>query len=340
MPLRLIEIILPASEAEKAREAIDKESVIGFWQEQAPDSGTLIKMLLDAGKTEEVLDQLEQQFSSVDGYRVVLLPVEATLPRYKANDEEPSESDAPEKAPEKMSALRVSREELYSDISDSIAFSRVFVAMVVLSAIVAAVGLLRNNVAVVIGAMVIAPLLGPNVGLAFATTLGDFKMMRAALITNLIGFGIALGLAVLAGIILPVDVTTPEIASRTQVHMFDIVLALASGSAGVLAFTSGVSTALIGVMVAVALLPPLVAFGLLLGAGNFGAALGALLLLLTNVICVNLAGVTTFLVQGIQPRRWWEAGKARRATRIAIALWSALLIILAILIVLSQQDLA
>ncbi|GEM_PF-860880 len=75
----------------------------------------------------------------------------------------------------------------------------------------------------------------------------------------------------------------------------DIAIALASGSAGVLAFTTRASSILIGVMVAVALLPPLVAFGLLLGAGHELLAFGALLLLFVNIICINLAGVVTFL---------------------------------------------
>ncbi|HBZ55020.1 MAG TPA: TIGR00341 family protein, partial [Syntrophobacteraceae bacterium] len=103
------------------------------------------------------------------------------------------------------------------------------------------------------------------------------------------------------------------------------VVALASGSAGALAFTTGVSATLIGVMVAVALLPPLVTFGLLLGGGHTELSMGALSLFLVNLICVNLAGVITFLIQGIRPATMWEKDRALKATRIAIALWVALL---------------
>ncbi|MHB1093870.1 DUF389 domain-containing protein [Thiobacillus sp.] len=69
---------------------------------------------------------------------------------------------------------------------------------------------------------------------------------------------------------------------------------------------------------AVALLPPLVAFGLLLGSGHAALAMGALSLAMMNLICVNLAGVTTFLVQGIRPATWWEKDRAVKSTRIAI----------------------
>ncbi|HAT2140623.1 TPA: DUF389 domain-containing protein, partial [Legionella pneumophila] len=104
-------------------------------------------------------------------------------------------------------------------------------------------------------------------------------------------------------------------------------------------FTTGVSAALIGVMVSVALLPPLlVACGLLLGAGYGVLALGALYLFLMNFVCVNLSGVAMFLVQGIRPLSWWERGRAKKATLIAIGLWSITLASLIILILLLNNS--
>lgn len=335
MPLRLMEVVLPQANGESVRELLE-ESVIDYWQERSDDKRLLLKILLSAEQTEQMLDALEEKFGGVEGFRVVLLSVEATIPRIEEPDDETEEAEEPPEEAEQKTE-RISREELYNDVLDGIKLSKPYVAMVVLSAIVAAVGLMQNNVAVVIGAMVIAPLLGPNVGLALATTLGDFNLGRRALKTNLFGVILALSLSILFGLVFSVDPTVSEIADRTRVGLPDIALALASGSAGVLAFTGGVATALIGVMVAVALLPPLVAFGLLLGAGYWPEAFSALLLLVTNLICVNLAGVTTFLVQGIRPRRWWEANKAERATRWAIILWTVLLLILVAVIILSQH---
>jgi uncharacterized membrane protein len=94
---------------------------------------------------------------------------------------------------------------------------------------------------------------------------------------------------------------------------------------------------LIGVMVAVALLPPLVTSGLLLGGGHPALAAGAVSLFLVNLICVNLAGVTTFLLQGIKPTSWWEKDRAAKATRIAIALSVVLLAVLVALILLVRK---
>lgn len=91
-------------------------------------------------------------------------------------------------------------------------------------------------------------------------------------------------------------------------------------------------------MVAVALLPPLATAGMLAGAGYGRLALGAASLFLTNVTCVNLAGMLTFLAQGIRPRTWWEAKNAQRATRIAMGFWVALLAVLLIIILLVWQQ--
>jgi len=129
-----------------------------------------------------------------------------------------------------------------------------------------------------------------------------------------------------------IDPTIPELESRTKVGLGDIVLALASGSAGALSYTMGLPSAIIGVMVAVALLPPAVTFGMLIGSGHVSLGLGALLLLFVNVICVNLSAVATFLFQGVQPLNWGEANKARKSTKFALFLWTSLLILLAILI--------
>lgn len=200
--------------------------------------------------------------------------------------------------------------------------------MTVLSAVVAVVGLVRGDVAVVIGAMVIAPLLGPNVAMALATTLGDTDLLRRALATNLAGIAAAFVLAVVAGVLFPVGPDLPAIASRTSTGFGDVLLALAAGMAGTLAFTRGRSGAVIGVMVAVALVPPVVVCGMLLGQGEAHLAFRAFLLVAANVICINLAGVVTFLAQGVRPRSWWEAEKARKSVRKAIAIWTVLLAVL------------
>ena len=333
MALRLIEMVLQEKDGAEVGELLKEHKVFEHRQIRLSDGEVLVRILLDAEKSEAVLDLLEKKYAGGEGNRLVVLPVEATLPR--AEPEPAAPPDQP--APEEKSPERIGREELYEDIKDAARCSRVYLAMVTLSTIVAAVGLYYNSVAIIIGAMVIAPLLGPNVALSLATTLGDLPLLRRALLTALAGIATTMVLSVIIGLLLQVDPTTPEMASRNAVALGDIAVALASGCAGALAFTTGVSTTLIGVMVAVALLPPLVTFGLLLGGGHTSLAMGALSLFLMNLICVNLAGVITFLIQGIRPAVWWEKDSAKKATRIAIGLVAVMLAVLIGMILLLRK---
>ena len=235
-------------------------------------------------------------------------------------------------AREEPRALRISREELHEDLASGARLTVPYGTMVALPTVVAAVGLVRSDVAIIIRAMVIAPLLGPNVALAFASVLGDGALARRALKALGAGYAIAAAISFALGVFLHVDPATPEIAARTGATFGNIALALAAGAAGSLAFTTGVPAVLVGVMVAVALLPRLTTAGLLAGAGEWRAAGGAALLLLTNIASINLAAMATFLVQRIRPRTWWEAERAKKARRVALVAWKATLLVLAALI--------
>lgn len=338
MALRLVDIYLPTGHDdlpsfEEDYPVLDRRTIM------LTDERKLERVLLNAEDTEAFVEWLHDTVGSTNDYRIILTPVEATLPRPEPDDEEEDENSAPDAADEATrSVARISREELYQDVDDSIRVTSVHYMLVALSTIVAAGGMLRDSVAIVIGAMVIAPLIGPNIALALGTTLADGQLLRRSLTVNLLGLLLGFGLAFSIGLVFPIDPTIPEIATRTNVDLSDVTLALAAGIAGTLSVTRGVSTALIGVMVAVALLPPLVALGMLLGAGYWSMAQGAGLLTLTNVVAINLAGVFTFLAQGVQPMSWYEAEQAKKATRWAIGIWLAVLGLLVAAILLADTS--
>lgn len=336
MSLRLIEIILPENEnLERLRELLEDHPVMEMWEINISGDKILVKILVKADESEKILDLLEKRFSKTEDFRIILLPVEASIPR-----PEKPKKDEPEAVEENNNNTktigRISREELYADMDGNANITSVYLVLVVLSSIVASIGILKDNVAIIIGAMVIAPLLGPNMALALGTTLGDTDLIVRALKANLAGIAATLLLSVAVGMIFSVDPAIGELSSRTQVGLGDIAIALAAGVAGTLSFTKGLPSALIGVMVAVALLPPTVTVGMLIGSNNMYLVPGAVQLVLVNIICVNLAGVTTFFFKGVRPRTWWETKKAQRSTRIAIAIWSLLLIILIAAILRSQ----
>jgi uncharacterized hydrophobic protein (TIGR00341 family) len=336
MSLRLIEIFLPVGYSNVIKDAIAELDVLDVWQETVEGDRAHMKMLVSTGDTEYVLDLLEKSYSHMEGFRIILLPVEASIPRPKTEEKNHDEiKNVPSGKSIVSRLIRVSREELYADIEKTVGISWVFFAMVIFSSIVASVGILRNNIVFIIGAMVIAPLLGPNVALSLATTLGDIGLSRKAI--RAIGIGIVLAVvsSMAIGTIFGVNPEIHELKTKTEVGIGDVVIALVAGSAAALSFTSELFSALIGVMVAVALLPPLVVFGMLAASGQWDLAQGALFLFLINFFCVNLAGVVTFLIQGIRPLTWWEASKAKKSTGIAILIWVLLLAALVIMISLS-----
>ena len=150
------------------------------------------------------------------------------------------------------------------------------------------------------------------------------------------GFALTLVFSIALGAMIGVDPTTPELASRTTVGIWDLALALAAGCAGALAFTSGAPTYLTGVMVAVALLPPTVASGMLISAGEWNGAGAALLLAAGNITSVTLAAILTFAARGMRPRNWWLEERAQRSARVGIAVFVALLAALAGIIFLAS----
>lgn len=326
--MRIIEVITDQGHIDTVRSIAEQQEIVDVWVSQADEDGRCCaRLLVMPGKQQVVLDSLQSLISATENTRIVIQPVEATLPRI---EEETSEED-------KRKSLTRSREELYEKIVAGAKLDNNFIYMVIMSTIVAAIGLLEDNVAVVIGAMVIAPLLGPNMALAFATTLGEGKLLWSAFKCNVTGVGIALLLSVVIGLLLPLNLNSEELMARTSVGYDGIVLALVSGAAAVLSLTAGVASSLVGVMVAVALLPPTATLGLMLGSGHYQYALGAALLLAVNVVCVNFAANIVFLLKGIKPRTWYEKQKAKQSVIVFVLFWLIVLIVLTLLVKVRQE---
>jgi uncharacterized hydrophobic protein (TIGR00341 family) len=169
-------------------------------------------------------------------------------------------------------------------------------------------------------------LLGPNIALALATALGDLSLAWQSMKSNLLGLSLAFLTSLLIGMLWPTDLSSQELMARTQINLAGIALALASGAAAVLSLTTGLSSTLVGVMVAVALLPPTASFGILVGSDQLQLAWGAAFLLLANVVCVALAANTVFFLKGIRPRTWLSRRKARQSWRVFVLLWALLFV--------------
>ncbi len=323
MALRYLEVRLPNGDRDEAHDLTEGHDVIDHSFVPASTEDDLHRFLLESDRVEALVDALRTHFG--EDKRMLIMAVEATLPRMEPEPVAVPVTPPPEKA---KATLRVSREELYEDVGERITLNPVFLALAAVSAVVACLGLARNDTIALIGAMVIAPLLGPNMGLALAATLGDLKLGKKALKSGLAGIGLSFLIAVSYGYFLGAP-QTPALLERIAPNYGHLVLALMSGLAGGLAVTTGLPASLIGVMVAVALLPPLAAGGMLLGSGQTDKSIGAFILLGINLVAINLASVATFLVQGVRPAWKSEQGKARKAAIRAILAWTLLLAALA-----------
>jgi uncharacterized hydrophobic protein (TIGR00341 family) len=280
------------------------------------DNMRQMRMLVSDDHLQLALDTLQNVLGAQTTSTIVVLPIETSLP--VPDEEQRREEDA----------ATAAREALYEAVEQNAQLDLNYLVLVLLSTIVAGIGLIENNVAVVIGAMVIAPLLGPNLALSLGTALGDLALMFKAARTLFAGIAVSVFLSVVLGFFWPSELDSTELVDRTRAGLDSVALALASGAAAALSLTSGLSSVLVGVMVAVALLPPAATLGLFLGAGRFDPAIGAGLLLAVNIVCVNLASKMVFFFKKIRPRGWLEKETAKWAMLTYVLVWVGSLVIL------------
>jgi uncharacterized hydrophobic protein (TIGR00271 family) len=199
------------------------------------------------------------------------------------------------------------RAEVYKQVRRSARPRIDFFMLIALSAGIAALGLLLSSPAVIIGAMLVAPLMSAIVGLGLGTIQGDLRLLRLAGSATLRGMALAIGMGLLIGWLAPFQSPTNEMMSRTAPSMLDLGVALISGLAGAYALCrKNISSALAGVAIAVALVPPLATVGIGLAWLNWQIAGGAFLLFLTNLVAISAASELLFFAIGFRPRLKWQ----------------------------------
>lgn len=327
MSARLVEILLPEAEIGPLEDILSRHCR-RYWRETVPAGQVKYSCIVQLRYAKRLLDELESTFGKMPTFTAYVTQLEAVFPPLKETLETelpgPDALRPPTAIERFFSRDKVSADELYDDIGESLRVTPNYLLMVILSSMIAALGMRSGQTAVVIGAMIIAPLLSPTMGIALAATVGNAGLGRKAAATLIVGslFAILAGVAV--GLIVAIDPLVPELKTRTLVQPADIALALACGAAGVLAFSRGTSQTLVGVMVAVALVPPLAATGVFIAVWQPVLAGNALFLFAVNLVCINVAGIIMFLIQGLQPKQW-------RMTGGILSLWAFILLLLALM---------
>lgn len=311
--MRLLEIISDGPLTKDLREWVDGYECMK-WFENGKNGIVVTKMIL---QEDEVVSALKNVQELRGHSRAFIYNIEGVV---GIEDEEEDEDD--------LGLARFftsSKEELRKLIIAPVNLSWNFLIMVIASSMVAGIGILQDNVAIVIGAMVIAPFLGPNMLIAFGTVLGDLNLIRKGMLVAAVGTILAILISVVWGTI---SADAQEIPRGYTVTMQDVVLAFACGIAGALSQLSRQGTTLVGVMVAAALLPPLISAGLFLGGGYYEDASHKLVLFATNIVCLISSGIIVFYLAGISPNNWWEKEMARSRTATSLIILAIILLML------------
>ncbi|SFL41339.1 TIGR00341 family protein [Gracilibacillus orientalis] len=334
MELQLIEVYIPVHRFERFLREVEEYHVIEKWYTQISEEEQLVKILIEKKYAEEILDFLEVNDRGQEDIRALLYNISTYIPRIEVEEEEDQEEEDPEEKQKEIT--RASRHELYNVVQSSSTSNVNYIWMLLLSSVVATAGIVKDSAAIVIGAMVIAPLIGPFTALAFAATLGDYNLMKRSVLTCLYGLVIPIVIAIIFGLIFNLPINSDEFLARTNIGLMDIVVALAAGTAGAMSFAKRVSEALVGVMVSVALLPPAVVLGMMLGAFEFQQALTPLILLMVNISAILFSAILVFWTSGIEPVKWSEIQVAQTSKTYSLLFVSSVIIILAVMIIIIQ----
>lgn len=190
----------------------------------------------------------------------------------------------------------INHREVISELVQRSEMTEGYLSSILLANLIALLGLLTNSVAVVIGAMLISPLMGPIFSLGLAFTMGDLVLSRRALRTIVSSILLTVVVAALFTLLSPLKGTTPEILARTRPNVYDLLIAVFAGTAGALALCTRKNYLFTttGVAVATAVIPPLSVVGYGLGTWQLGIAAGGFLLFFTNLVAIVISSDAVF----------------------------------------------
>jgi uncharacterized hydrophobic protein (TIGR00341 family) len=331
--VRLVEVMIPAGKRETVLRVLDDEGIDYALTDE--DSGreytAVVRFPLPVAAVEPVLEQLREAGIERDAYTVVLDAETVVSRRFEQLVERYEES-------EDGNGDRIAREELVARAEDLSPRTWTFVIMTAISAVVATAGLLLDSPAVVVGSMVIAPLIGPAMATSVGSVLDENELfVRGVRLQVLGGFLAVAAAAVFAGILkftgaIPLTAeevfAIGEVRERLAPDVLSLAVALGAGVAGALSLSSGVSAALVGVMIAAALVPPTAVVGIGLAWGRPETVLGAAVLVLVNFLSVNLAALAVLSYQGYRPFHWFRQDEATESTGRRIVVLGLVLLVL------------
>jgi uncharacterized hydrophobic protein (TIGR00341 family) len=279
------------------------------------DPTAVVEFPLPVGVVEDVLADLREAGIDDRAYTVILDAETVVSRNFEQLQERYAEED--------RSDDRIAREEIYARAQELAPILPVFVAMTVASAVIATAGLLLDSPAVVVGSMVIALLIGPAMTTSVGSMIDDQEMFRRGAKLQVLGLVLAaLAATVFAFVIRYVNLVPPtldvlslgQVRSRLSPDFLSLAVALGAGVAGAVSLVSGMSAAIVGVMIAAALVPPIGVIGIGIAWNYPSVVLASAVLVMVNTVSINLAALAVFWYQGYRPEQWFCADDARATT--------------------------
>ncbi|MFO7926022.1 TIGR00341 family protein [Natronomonas sp.] len=297
--MRLVQVLIPEGTRSAVLDTLDGQGIdyAVFEEVGRGDFEAMVQFPIPPSGVEPVMDELIEAGIREDAYTIVLSTETVVSQRLSA-------------LVERFPGLRISREELNARAQDLAPANSTFFAFLLLSTVIATTGLLLDSVATIIGAMVVAPLMGPAVSASVGTILDDPGMTRRGIRLQVVGLVAAIATAAVMGWLLQRTVlvppgldirTIPQVAERTSPNFLSLFLALGSGIAGSLSIMRGSGSTLVGVAIAVALVPPAATSGLGIAFGLTGVAIAGAVLVVVNLLAINVSALTLFWVAGFKP---------------------------------------
>jgi len=309
--MRLVQVLVPEGTRAHVIESLDEQGVdyALFDEVGRGDFEAMVQFPVPPSGVETILDRLSEVGIREDAYTIVL-PTETVVSQRLAA------------LVERFPGLRIAREELAARAEELAPANSTFFAFLVLSTIIATTGLLLDSAATIIGAMVVAPLMGPAISASVGAVLGDNPMTSRGVRLQVAGLVAAVLTAAIMGwllqltILIPPDLdilSIPQITERTNPNFLSLFLALGSGLAGAISIMRGSGSTLVGVAIAVALIPPAATAGLGIAFGLPGAAIAAGVLVIINLLAINLSALVLFYAAGFRPIDTLDVESIRRA---------------------------
>ena len=338
--MRLVQVAVPAGKRQVVEETLEDGGIeyIVTDESGAEDGDALFTFPLPTAAVESTLEALRGVGIDESTCTVVLDAETVVSARYEQLEERHTE-EVESTEDGLAGADRIAREELESRAKDLLSGTSTYVVLTLVSAVIATAGMLLDSPATVVGSMVIAPLIGPSMAASVGTVINDRGLFERGVKMQVLGILVAIGSAALFALMVRYLFLVPpgidilelsEINERATPNFLVLAIALGAGVAGILSLMTGVSTALVGVMIAVALIPPAAAVGLGIAFGIPRLAVGAGVLVTVNVLSINLASLVALWFEGYRPERWFQIGEARGALLRQVAVLAVTIAVLSV----------